>query len=375
VTGPLRILALEPYYGGSHQGFLDGWRQRSRHEWTVLTLPARKWKWRMRHASLTFADQADELLRAGREWDLLFCSDMLELAAFRGLAPTPARPLPAALYFHENQLTYPVRHPDERDLHFGLSNMNSALAADAVWFNSEYHRRTFLEALESTLKTMPDFVPTEAVGRIADKSTVQPPGVEAFPPRGERRPGPLRIAWAARWEHDKGPDEFFDAVGRLAERSVDFRLSVLGEQFRDRPAAFDRAAERFAQHIDHWGHQPREVYRQALTEADVFVSTACHEFFGIAAVEAMAAGALPVLPRRLSYPELLAGVDDAEAFFYDGTPAGLAERLGELAGRLAEGRLWRSDPQRARRAAERFDWDRCAPELDDAAARVVARHA
>ena len=51
----MRILALEPYYGGSHQAFLDGWSKRSCHTWTVLTLPAAKWKWRTRHAAITFA--------------------------------------------------------------------------------------------------------------------------------------------------------------------------------------------------------------------------------------------------------------------------------------------------------------------------------
>ncbi|MGC9455611.1 MAG: tRNA-queuosine alpha-mannosyltransferase domain-containing protein [Phycisphaerae bacterium] len=366
MTSTLRILALEPYYGGSHRSFLNGWSRRSRHEWTVLTLPARKWKWRMRHASLTFARQAAELMEQGSRWDVIFCSDMLELAAFRGMAPADLRATPAVLYFHENQLTYPVQYEDQRDLHFGLSNMNSALAAEAVWFNSEYHRREFLSALGRTLKTMPDFVPTEAVGLIDAKSTVQPPGVEEFPRRAQRSPGPLRIAWAARWEHDKRPGDFFEAMAYPAGRGVDFRLSVLGEQFREYPKVFDRARERFADRIDHWGHQPRQEYRRALASADVFVSTAGHEFFGIAAVEAMAAGTFPLLPHRLSYPELLEGADDKDDFFYDGTPDGLAERIEELAQRLNKGELWRGDADRARRAVARYCWAVRAGELDSA---------
>ena len=57
----MRILALEPYYGGSHRAFLDGWVAHSRHEWTVLELPAYKWKWRMRHAAITLADRVAAL--------------------------------------------------------------------------------------------------------------------------------------------------------------------------------------------------------------------------------------------------------------------------------------------------------------------------
>lgn len=52
---PMRVLALEPYYGGSHRAFVDGWASRSRHDWTVLTLPAHHWKWRMRGAAVTMA--------------------------------------------------------------------------------------------------------------------------------------------------------------------------------------------------------------------------------------------------------------------------------------------------------------------------------
>ena len=35
----MKVLALEPYYGGSHKAFLDGWQKHSRHEFTVLGLP------------------------------------------------------------------------------------------------------------------------------------------------------------------------------------------------------------------------------------------------------------------------------------------------------------------------------------------------
>ena len=90
----MRVLALEPYHGGSHEAFLDGWSARSRHEWTVIGLPPYKWKWRMRHAAVTLADQVRELVQSGNQWDLLFCSDMLNLAEFIGLAPPAVQQRP-----------------------------------------------------------------------------------------------------------------------------------------------------------------------------------------------------------------------------------------------------------------------------------------
>ncbi len=361
----MRVLALEPYHGGSHRAFLDSWIAGSRHHWTLLTLPAYKWKWRMRHGAITLAGEVAQKLAAGEGWDALLCSDMLDLAQFRGLAPAAVHALPAVAYFHENQLTYPVRVAKERDLHFGLTNLTTALAAGEVWFNSAFHRDEFLGAIPAVLKRMPDFQPFEAVDRIRDRSRVHPQGIEPMPARGSRQRGPLRILWAARWEFDKAPDTFFEALEIARSAGVEFRLSVLGERFKRVPEVFAKARESFAGSIDRWGYLERRAdYVAALLTADVAVSTARHEFFGVGTVEATAAGCFPLVPRRLAYPEILAGLDDAEACFYDGSAGHLAARLGELGDRRHD--LWGGDPERGRRAVARFAWPALRPCLDDA---------
>jgi len=370
----LHILTLEPYYGGSHRAFVDGWADRSRHRFTLLTLPPHSWKWRMRHAAVTFAEQLDAIVADGESWDAVFCSDMLNLAEFRGLCPPSVARLPAVVYFHENQLTYPVRVEAERDLHFAYSNFTTCLSADAVWFNSAFHRDDFLRALRKLLRRMPDFSAAHRIPSILEKSAVQPPGVEAFPARGPRRPGPLRIIWAARWEHDKNPDDFFAALQMLMRRGVDFRVSVIGEQFRETPPVFGEIRDKLAGRIDRWGFQPsREDYRKALQEADVFVSTAHHEFFGIAAVEAMAAGCFPLLPHRLAYPELVAELPRAREILYDGKPSELAGRLQQLTRSLEDGNDWRERTEPVINAAARFVWQQRIPELDAAIESVASR--
>ena len=347
--------------------FLDGWRAQSRHEWTVLELPAYKWKWRMRHAAITLADRVGELAQKGQDWDLLFCSEMLNLAEFLGLAGPSVRRLRSVVYFHENQLTYPVRHEQERDYQFAFTNLTTALAATRVWFNSAFHQDSFLDALPTFLRRMPDYQLTQAVERVQAKSRVEPPGIDEFPPRGPRRPGPLRILWAARWEHDKNAEAFFEALKKLRGRGIMFRVSVIGEQFREVPPVFKWARREFAAQIDRWGHQAgRAEYEAALAEADVIVSTANHEFFGLSVVEAIAAGAYPLLPRRLAYPEILgAGLTaGAEAFLYEGGPDELAERLAGLAQRCAQGDLWSGVCTESVRAIGRFSWGRRSLALD-----------
>ncbi len=365
----MRILALEPYYGGSHKAFLDGWSALSQHDWTVLTLPPYKWKWRMRHAAVTFAQEVREHLSETPPWDLLFCSDMLNLAEFRGLVRRNLGSIPSVVYFHENQLTYPVRVESERDYQFAMTNLTSALAADAAWFNSAFHRDEFLDALDAFLRRMPDHQPAGATERIRAKASIHPPGVAPMPARQGRKPGPLRVLWAARWEHDKNPEDLFQALGILRRRGVAFRISVVGEQFRETPEVFAQARPDFADCIDRWGYQEsRADYEAALSEADVFVSTARHEFFGLCAVEAALAGAVPLLPTRLAYPEVfgLGQSEDAGRFFYDGGPETLAKRLAEMASFLADGRSLTDRAEGLRNRLRRFEWPHLAGVLDAA---------
>jgi glycosyltransferase involved in cell wall biosynthesis len=223
---------------------------------------------------------------------------------------------------------------------------------------------------------MPDHQPADAIDRIRQKSHIHPPGVGPWPERGQRRSGPLRILWAARWEHDKNPEDLFRALRILKARGIAFRVSVLGEQFRASPDVFAQAHSDFADQIDCWGYQEhRSDYTAALGRADVFVSTANHEFFGLSAVEATLAGAWPVLPRRLAYPEVFDGSngDEPVPFFYDGTPEALAENLADAAQELTRGMSLYDRARDLRQQLKRFEWPILAPRLDDAIEQMAKR--
>ncbi len=281
----------------------------------------------MRHAALTFAAQLRERTET---WDVIWCSDMLDVASFRGLLPCELRKLPVVLYFHENQLTYPDRTARPRDHHFAYTNIISAISADAVWFNSEYHRSSFYEAAEAFLRRMPDHAHLEELRSSQQRSAVHPPGIDSVPARVSVRNGPLRILWNARWEHDKNPETFFAALRLLHETGTAFEVDVLGEQYAKQPAVFAEFATDHVEHVNRWGHQDsRADYAEALREADVVASTAYHEFFGIAVLEAVAAGAWPLVPERLAYPETLARwpAESRDRVFHDGSAADLCAKL------------------------------------------------
>jgi len=298
-----RVLAVEPFYGGSHRAFLDGLIENSRHEFMPVTHPHCFWKWRMRGAAMTLAEKAKGL---DFKPDLIIASDMLSLAEFKALY---RREVPAILYMHENQVSYPTPASDHRDIHFGFTNLTSMLAAEVVVWNSNFHMESFFEALPAFIATMPDQRPARLEDRIREKSTIIPPGVdlEAIDRAPiERDGGDPIILWNHRWEFDKRPEVFFQAVAELEGKGVDFRLAILGENFQVKPKAFLEAKEKFGDRIVRFGFvEDRDEYVRWLRRSSVSVSVAGQENFGIAAVEAAYAGAAPLWPDRLSYPELI----------------------------------------------------------------------
>ena len=90
----MRIFLLEPYCGGSHQAWAEGYAAHSRHEVRLLTLPARFWKWRMQGGAVTLAQSARDL---GVAPDLILASDMLNLPAFIALTRDCLLDVPAAM--------------------------------------------------------------------------------------------------------------------------------------------------------------------------------------------------------------------------------------------------------------------------------------
>ena len=105
----MRILLLEPFYGGSHRDVADGLVAHSRHSVELMRLPARFWKWRMRAASLWFSHQLAET----HDYDLVVCTGLMSVADLKALWPTAP---PVLLYSHENQLAYPLPEGEQMDL-------------------------------------------------------------------------------------------------------------------------------------------------------------------------------------------------------------------------------------------------------------------
>lgn len=369
----MNILLIEPYFTGSHSDWALGYQRNSRHQVDILSLPGQFWKWRMHGGAVTLARMFAEKKRRP---DLLLMTDMLDVTTFLALTRTVTFPIPVALYFHENQLCYPWSPNDrdvqaQRDHHYGFINVASALAADTIFFNSEYHRSTFLEECHRFLKNFPDFRELKSVEIIRGKSAVLPLGLDLHKldtnksQLQDKNENPI-ILWNHRWEYDKNPEDFFHVLFELSDQGLDFHLVILGENFSKNPTIFDFAKKRLNKHILHIGYvESSREYAAWLWKSDLLPVTSNHDFFGASVIEAIYCGCRPFLPKRLSYPGLIPVDQFSDCYYHD-----LEDLKRRLRNTIKGNESF--DTENTQKRAATFDWQILAPQYDDTFSRVIS---
>ena len=367
----MNILLINPFHTGSHANWVNGLVKylpeiRNDHL-TSWTLPGKHWKWRMHGAGGHFAERARSV-----DWvpDLVITTDMMDVASFRGLLPAHWRKIPIVQYFHENQLTFPWS-PNDPELKTGRNrtyefmNIQSAAAADSIWFNSAYHRDVFIAAASSFLKGMPDHTAAYSPKKIHAKSRIVPLGIRDKPSPEQRRTmnRPPVILWNHRWEYDKGPDAFFDKLNLLIQSGENFQLILCGEQFNAIPEAFQRIQDSHGARVIHSGFAESQAqYGELLRQSDLLIHLPLQEYFGLSVAEAMSSGVIPLLQRDQAYPEWV-----PDEFLFDSDEEFLAKWRAALK-RPSALRL------RAHAAVQPFFWSKVAIQFIDEC-RMVTPHA
>jgi glycosyltransferase involved in cell wall biosynthesis len=355
----MNILLVEPYYGGSHKAWADGYAAASAHEVRLITHPARFWKWRMHGGFLTLANEVANLVRSGWKPDVILASSMMDVAAFAGAVRAAAPSTPIAAYFHESQFTYPLSAGDKVDFTYQMKNWGSAAVSDLVIFNSEFHRSVFSEQAEAFLNAFPDEKQNDLVSEVMDQSVVLPVGIDLSGLVGPRvaHPGPPLIVWNQRWEHDKGPMELHAIVAGLVDSGVEFDMAMCGEVFVSVPPEFAEITALLGHRLIQEGFAERNRYEELLLSASVVISTAQQEFFGIGIVEGIAAGAHPVLPNRLVYPERIAALNAYPTTSLFDSPAAAVDLITKA--------LTNPKASRLRGATHQYDWSTVARQYDE----------
>ena len=297
---------------------------------------------------------------------LILATDMLNLSSFLALTRKRTVNVPTSIYFHENQLTYPWSPIDRdvknnRDHHFSFINYISAHIADKVFFNSAYHKDIFLKDLTRFLKQSPDNRGLKTVDTLRAKSEVLYLGVDLteislHEPEPVKNRKPL-ILWNHRWEHDKNPEDLINTLISLKNKNIDFNVAFLGECFNKVPDIFLKAKKHLKENIVHFGYvEDQAEYIDWLWRADIIPVTSHHDFFGASIVQAIHCGCIPLLPKRLSYPELVP-VGKYPDNFYSGQE--------DLAAKLEDMILNPQNYPAPKEAVARFDWPNMISEYNE----------
>ncbi|MEH6586440.1 MAG: DUF3524 domain-containing protein [Halioglobus sp.] len=305
----MRILLLSAYAAQSHRYWQRALQLMFPHwQWVELELPPRHFSWRVRGNALFWSVAERQVLES--DFQLLIATSMVDLATLRGLVPALAT-VPSLLYFHENQFDFPQDRQQHGLLEAQMVSLYSAMAADSLAFNSAHNRDSFFSGCRQLLGRLPDYVPAGVVDALEDKAVVLPVPLlrdiaeagDAWPQRDQ--PRTLRILWSARFEHDKGGEGLYRILQRLELLSLDYQLAVTGQQFRNSPDVFARIEQEFRHRLVQFGYvESPTVYQALQSGADIILSTALHEFQGLAVMQAVSASCVPVVPDRLAYREL-----------------------------------------------------------------------
>lgn len=356
----MKVLIVEPWLGGSHAQWAEGYRLVSSHEVAIVGLPADRWRWRLRGGAAPLADQVRAHVAADGRPDVVMVSSPLDVSRLLGQLRRELGDVPVAVYQHESQLLYPnAKGPAANDAD-ALYDWFSWLAADAVLFNSDWHRRSVIEALPGFVERMPDTDHADQLERVIDSFETLPLGIDLSwtTPTPERfdAAGPV-VLWPHRWESDKDPRAFARAIDRLDEIGIDFRLVLAGEAGPLDDAARQEVVEAHGDRVLAAGPLTRDEYRRWVCRSDVVVSCARHDFLGVGVAEAVAAGCVPVVPDDLNYPDLLGAA--GSPFLY--RPGTFGTRLVDV---LTDIEPYRAALPEVISAVRRHDWGVAAASYD-----------
>lgn len=355
----VKVFLVSGYHTGSHRAWAEGYAASSRHDIHLVTMPGAFWKWRLSGGFVSLAEQVEALAALVGRPDVILATSMVDVAGLRGLVRW-AGEVPVALFMHENQITYPATGRTRVEQGHGLATWTSLLAADAVAFNSEFHRSTLLATLPGFLGSFPDESQAHHLGAVEAKSVVLPVGCDLAHLVSGPKVTPPMVLWNHRWDDDKHPEVFLDVMARLAATGAEFSVALAGERFVDQRGRLDDAVAALGDRVVLDGHLTRDEYEAVIAAASIVVSTAEQEFFGISIVEAMHAGAFPVLPRRLVYLERIPVALHGRCL-YD-SREGAVRLLGEA---LADPEMRTAAVASLRAGTAVLDWRQVAPAYDD----------
>ncbi len=257
------------------------------------------------------------------------------------------------MYWHENQFEY----PNKKAHYIGFKELQNFISSDVNIFNSNFHRDDFYKKAKKELKKFnlndlyvvlekkynssfivyPGFDMKNIDNQLSTcrddgiASSLHQDGIASFGnlsqgnlsqgnlSQGNLSQGNLSqgnalavreenkiILWNHRWSKDKDYFMFFSMMRNLKKNGYKFKLNIFGETVLANNDDFIYFKKQMGDYINKFGFLSSKLeYYKEVSKSDIVISTAIEENFGISIVESMYLGATPILPNRLSYPELI----------------------------------------------------------------------
>ena len=355
---PKKILFIEPFYKGSHKYFLDNIKKYSKHDITILTRNGVFWKWKFLESSII------NELSSDHDFDVIIGSNMLDLSSWAGMNRKLIGKAKLALYFHENQLTYPENLENKsKNEFFGFQNLTSLFCADKVFFNSDYHKTSLLNAARRLSQKLPDSIPVHLFKELENKATVVPVGLDLElldKVRADTHSDVPVILWNHRWEFDKNPKLFLKTLMELKDEGLKFKLIMLGSAPKKLDPIFAEAHEYLKDEITQWGRvKSKNDYARLLWQADILPVTSNHDFFGVSVLEAIYCELSPLLPKRCAYPDHFP-IEKFSEIFYDSDYSFKEKLRSQLKATGGAG-----DILEMKKIIEEYSWSKVSAMFDD----------
>lgn len=264
-------------------------------------------------------------------------------------------------------LTRPLhRRPIVLSTHGGIFHTPSALPLKRLYFNT-IHRLAERFIDRTVACSEPDramFAP------LGGRLTLIENGVELgrFRSAADLPKDPNRLVFVGRLVANKGVENLLRAFGHLHAARPELRLRIIGpdpDNQGQRLGALIRELD-LLKPVDLLGELPDRQVAVELGQSAFFISASRHEGFGISAIEAMAAGCIPLLNDIPAFRSLIGG-RDIGALVDFAHPAEAAAALGAYLSALPSGAS-----RGARDRAEEFAWERIIGRWLDLYQRVAA---
>lgn len=178
--------------------------------------------------------------------------------------------------------------------------------------------------------------------------------------------GPFTFLFVGKGMRKKGLDTLFKACSILKKRKLNFRLLIAG--LKEKPLQkFDLINLGISSNVEFLGYQ--KDMANVFSKAKALVLPSKIEPFGMAPIQAMQYGLVPIVSKVCGVAEVLSDNNDALILQNHLSAPELADLMAKLMGNLE---LYKKLSKQARQSAQAISWEKTVQATEEAYQRIIS---